>query len=217
VLLQQVISTETSKGNICPQGKEVMGLLEYLINGPLEKSKKRIIKGNPGASSLFDGLNLVFGKPEMENYAEYYPADEPGAPGNPNPYFGIDTLSVNPSKATTDERLDEIVLGEAMHRLPTTYPSLYRQFTGNPSSGYTGRMKQRHQRIGDPRQYDQWLKTSGHDAMIRGAVLGDMPQHSAAGWGGLLSQFPFSQDQYMALQEIKKSVAPKKRKKKKSD
>ena len=31
MLLQQVISTETSKGNICPQGKEVMGLLEYLM------------------------------------------------------------------------------------------------------------------------------------------------------------------------------------------
>ena len=176
----------------------------------LEESRKRIIERNPGAAPLFDGLNLVWGNPEMENYAEYYPANEPGAPGNPNPYLGIDTLAVNRDKATTDERLDEIVLGDAMHRLPTTYPSLYRQFTGNPSPGYTEKMQQRHQRIGDPRPYDQWLGRSGNDSMIRGWALQDMPQHSSQNWGGLLSQFPFSQDQYMALQEIKGSVTPKK-------
>jgi len=187
------------------------------MSDDLGRSRKRIIRGNPGAAPLFDGLNLVWGTPKTvgSGYAEYYSADEPGALGNPNPYFGTDTLAVNRDKATTDARLDEIVLGDAMHRLPTTYPTLYHQFTGNQSPGYEWMMRERHKRIGDPRPYDQWLKTSGHDAMIRGAVLGDMPQHSAAGWGGLLSQFPFSQDQYMALQEIKGSVAPKVRKKKK--
>tara|TARA_X000001382_G_C3150639_1_gene172856 strand:- start:420 stop:986 length:567 start_codon:yes stop_codon:yes gene_type:complete len=174
----------------------------------LSESIKRIIKRNPESEPLFRNLNLVWGNPKSlkGNYAEYFPANEPGAPGSPNPYFGMDTLAVNPDRATSNERLDEIVLGDAMHRMPKTFPSLYGQFTNNQSPGYERKMRERHKRTGDSRPYDQWLKSSGHDAMIRGAVLSDMPQHRSQNWGGLINRFPFSKQQHMALKGIKQKL-----------
>ena len=164
---------------------------------------------------LFDNLNVVWGTPQTvgRGYAEYFPATEPGPPGNPNPYIGTDTIAVNRDRVESDAMLDEIILGDAMHRLPTTYPSLYRQFTGNQSPGYEEMMRERYKRTGDRRSYDQWLKKSGHDAMIRGGLLSDMPQHSRAGWGEMIARAPFSKEQYMALQDIKRVVRPKKKKK----
>jgi len=179
---------------------------------PIDRLKASV--GRVSVPGLFDNLDVVWGTPAVvgQGYAEYLPASESGPPGNPNPYQGRDTVAVNRDRVGSDEMLDEIILGDAMHRLPTTYPTLYRQFTGNQSPGYEGMMRERHKRIGDPRSYDQWLKTSGHDSMIRGAVLSDMPQHSAAGWGGLLTQAPFSKEQYMALEDIRRIVRPEKKK-----
>ena len=179
---------------------------------PIDRLKASV--GRVSVPGLFDNLDVVWGTPAVvgQGYAEYLPASESGPPGNPNPYQGRDTVAVNRDRVGSDEMLDEIILGDAMHRLPTTYPTLYRQFTGNQSPGYEGMMRERHKRIGDPRSYDQWLKTSGHDSMIRGAVLSDMPQHSAAGWGGLLTQALFSKEQYMALEDIRRIVRPEKKK-----
>ena len=167
-----------------------------------------IIAENPDAAPLFRGLDVIWATPGEvgKNYAEYYPANEPGPPGKPNPYKGTDTVAVNRDRAISPEILKEIILGDAMHRLPKTYPSLYRQFVDNPSDGYSKEMHNRYNTEGDKRSYDTWLSQSGHDSMIRGGVLGDMPSHKSEGWGRLLSNFPFSKEQFMSIKDIKRRL-----------
>jgi len=175
----------------------------------IEQAIRRILEKNPGAAPLFKNLDIVWARPDETrgNWAEYYDRREEGAPDSPNRYYGRNTVALNKRRIGNDpEVLEEVILGDAMHQASEIFPELYRQFTGNPSPGYERKMRERHNRTGDRRPYDQWLKYSGHDAMIRGGLLAEYPTHKRQGWGGLLRNFPFSKQQYMALEDLKRKL-----------
>ena len=181
----------------------------------LEKAIRRLLEKNPGAKPLFKDLDVVWTSPDAVrgNWAEFHHKDEPGPPGEPNPYQGKHTIALNQERvgAETDPAaLEEIILGEAMHLLPETFPAEYGEFVSGSGEPYLEAQRRRYEQTGDPRDFEKWLKYSGHDALIRGALLSEMPTHKRQGWGGLLSQFPFSKEQFMALGDIKRRLKKKK-------
>tara|TARA_R110002051_G_scaffold194581_2_gene262844 strand:- start:12267 stop:12809 length:543 start_codon:yes stop_codon:yes gene_type:complete len=175
----------------------------------IEKAIRRIIKKNPGAAPLFKNLDVKWAAPEdtQGNWAEYYDRRESGPPDKPNPYRGRNTLLINKDRVgNNSEVLDEVILGDAMHQAPEIFPELYRRFTSGADEKYRAAMRSRYERIGDSRPFNDWLKYSGHDAMIRGGLLSEHPAHKKQGWGGFLKKFPFSKQQYMAVGDLKRKL-----------
>jgi len=168
-----------------------------------------------GAGPLLSGVDVVAGQPwefDRPAYAEYYPAGEMGAPGATlgadrqptNPYYGTPTISLNMGQIGNDPRvLEEVILGDALHRLPAAYPDLYQQFLSAADEPYLQAQRQRYRHSGDQRAFLDWLRMSGHDAIIRGHLLQNYPMHQ--NWD-VMNTFPLSEGQQSALRGMEATI-----------
>ena len=185
----------------------------------IPQSLERIRRQYPGAERLFNNLNVQWAPPGLlhgNQWAEYLRANEPGPPNNPNPFFGRPTVAVNRERIRDPRVLDEVIMGDALHRLPEKHPAIHRQFTSGADPRYLAAMRERHQREGDRRSFEQWRRYSGDDAMIRGYLMRDYPAHREQGGGGMVGHFPYSKQQVMMLKDLERKLKsePKRTRKK---
>ena len=178
----------------------------------IAESIRRILEGSPGAAPLFEDLDVRWTQDlHPRQWAEYAPANEPGPPGKPNPFYGRNTISLNQQRIQDENNpaiLDEIIMGDALHRLKELYPSEYRQFSSSASPGYLEDRRHQYERSKDNRSFDQWLDSSGHDQIIRGYMMRNQPLHQRDGWGRMfrLGGMPLSKQQTMTLMDLERML-----------
>ena len=160
----------------------------------------------PRLKSLLQGTNITRGV--GPNFAETFRADEPGAPGNPNPHFGQDTIEIRDRGASGEVPVGSLVAGEALHLLPSR-DKKFAQLRGQLASSLSPRevsiLNRFHQMSvesrGETRSFQKWLDVSGLDEVIRAAVLPELGGDTTEKSGF------FSPESLKVIQQIKKHLS----------
>ena len=146
----------------------------------LQQIKNQIAEKYPGLRKAINEVQYVSGN-LGDRFAEYLPADEPGAPNRPNPYKGKATLVLNPDKVKTREEAVKVIAGDLLHHLRYTdkgFQKLIKQYDSMALADPNIRKRQEArqatiaQSYQDARPLDQFMKVSGNDAVIRAYVMG---------------------------------------------